>query len=72
MTSNHIHIKSGMAAASTKVTVGETGVEVKGIYKIELVAEPGETWKAVIHCRPQAIEMDAFLSEIKERLDKLP
>lgn len=32
----------------TRVLVG--GVEVAGVRRLELIAEPGEVWKAVIYC----------------------
>lgn len=45
---NGIRITADMATATTKVVDIATGVEIKGIRKITLTAEPGSIWIAQI------------------------
>lgn len=44
----------------TLVMVGD--VQVKGVYKIELLADTNDVWRAVVHCHPKWNEMTALAS----------
>lgn len=50
----------GPLTHGTRVVLPD-GQEMPGVYKIELLAELGETWKAVISCHAKVSELQAEL-----------
>lgn len=71
--SNRIRIEAGMSTASTRVTVGDTGQRIEGIKKIELTAEPGGVWIAVLHVYPSKVNIEALAKlQTDDRLECQP
>lgn len=61
---NRVRIEADLRANSTRVTVGDTGQEIKGIRKVELHVEAGGVWMAVLHVFPCKVDIKA-LAEAK-------
>jgi hypothetical protein len=61
-----VHDKDGL---STHVYDAESGKEISGIYKIELMADVSNGWKAILYTR--AVAVDVVASNYTIRTDKV-
>jgi hypothetical protein len=70
MTNNVSIVAKGPTTQGTQVLVD--GVPMKGVTKIELVADVNDVWRAVITCIPAAINISDMDSEYMEFVKGLP